>query len=328
MGPDQSGNEMPGKYGAGFWQIGKGSRLEMEYTGYLFVTFTDGRHDGEQIYFAISRDGLHWRDLNGGEPVLFSRIGERGVRDPFLLRSKEGNHFYLIATDLKIENNKGWDAAQYEGSRSLIVWESDDLVTWSEERSVQVGVEGAGCVWAPEAIYDKKKDAYLVFWASMVKLDGDREPKQRIYASYTKDFRAFSTPEIYIERDNHVIDTTIIEDNGIYYRFSKDETTKLIRMDCGADLNGAFTEIKSETLDGLYGVEGPEAYYIAEQNAWCLIVDQFASQKGYLPLLCKDLSTGVFQIREPGSYDLGGIKKRHGSVVTLTEEEYRRLETI
>lgn len=298
----------------------------MQQTGYLFVTFTDGRDDGEQIYFALSRDGLHWEDLNQGNPVLISSIGELGARDPFLLRSIDGSHFYLIATDLRIANGKGWDVAQYAGSRDLLIWESEDLVHWSEERSVTLGVEGAGCVWAPEAIYDKKREAYLVFYASMVKLAGDEEPKQRIYSVYTRDFKEFTKPKIYIERENHVIDTTIVEDKGMYYRFSKDETTKLIRMDCGADLQGEFQEIPSETLDALYGVEGPEIYYLQEEGSWCLIVDQFASQKGYLPLVCKDLSTGDFTIKKEGTYDMGKLKKRHGSVIALTEEEYERLK--
>lgn len=33
---------------------------------FLFTHFTSGRPDGEQVYFPVSRDGLHWRDLNGG----------------------------------------------------------------------------------------------------------------------------------------------------------------------------------------------------------------------------------------------------------------------
>ncbi len=305
----------------------------METAGYLFVTFTDGREDGEQIYFAVSKDGLHWQDLNGGNPILTSSIGECGARDPFIIRAhqkdkanREGKeHFYLIATDLRIANGKGWDVAQYEGSRSLIIWESEDLIHWSRERSVEIGVPQAGCVWAPEAVYDTKRGEYLVFFASMVKLEGDKEPKQRIYSSYTKDFITFSKPEVYIERANHVIDTTIIEENGVYYRFSKDETTKLIRMDWGTDLQGEFTEISSEVLNKLFGVEGPECYYIKEQQAWCLIVDRFMEKKGYLPLLCRDLKSGEFQIPEEKAYDLGNIKKRHGSVIPILAEEYERL---
>ena len=34
--------------------------------GYLFVHFTGESPEGEQVYFALSRDGLHWQDLNDG----------------------------------------------------------------------------------------------------------------------------------------------------------------------------------------------------------------------------------------------------------------------
>ena len=117
--------------------------------GYLFVHFTGEQKDGEQIYFSISRDGLHWEDLNDGQPVLYSHLGMQGVRDPFLLRDPKQKKFYLIATDLRIEAGEGWDTAQYRGSRDLIVWESKDLVHWSAERASTIGVPGAGCVWAP-----------------------------------------------------------------------------------------------------------------------------------------------------------------------------------
>ena len=288
--------------------------------GYLFVSFTDGREDGEQVYFAISRDGLHFKDLNGGNPILVSDIGEMGVRDPFLIRDvHHPSHFYLIATDLRIANGKGWEAAQYAGSRKMLIWESEDLLHWSRVRSVEIGVEGAGCVWAPEAIYDKKRDAYLVFFASMV------EKKQRIYAAYTTDFKAFSKPKIYIERDNHVIDTTIIFDGEWYYRFSKDESKKVIIIERGDDLMGDFEEISSKTLKNLYGVEGPECFYLTSQGKWCLIVDRFMEQLGYLPILCENLTEGELSIMKEGSYDFGTLKKRHGGVLAITEEEYIRL---
>lgn len=304
----------------------------MQDGGYLFVTFTDGREDGEQIYFALSRDGLHWKDLNGGNPVLCSHIGERGVRDPFILRACHGGssgdreHFYLIATDLRIANGKGWEAAVHKGSRSVILWESDDLVHWTKERSIEIGVPEAGCVWAPEAVYDEKRGCYLMFFASCVKLPGDKEPKHRIYASSTKDFREFSEPQIYIEREHDVIDTTIVKEGDLYYRISKDEKTKSIYIDCGEDLMGDFAEVRSEVLRNLTGVEGPAAFFRKEQGMWCLLVDQFAAQKGYLPLLTRNLAGGEFFVMEPGSYDMGAIKKRHGSVLTLTAGEYERLE--
>ncbi len=293
--------------------------------GYLFVHFIGEQKDGEQVYFSLSKDGLNWNDLNDGKPVLFSHIGEKGVRDPFIVRDEANKKFYLIATDLRIEAGKGWSVASGAGSRDLIVWESEDLVNWSEERSIAVGVDGAGCVWAPESVYDKEKEAFFVFWASRVRLEGDVDSKQRIYAAYTKDFKTFTEPFIYFETENHVIDTTIVEENGWYYRFTKDETTKTIRMDRSKNLAGKdYEKIKSDVLDNLFGVEGPECFKLSD-GRWCLIVDQFAAKKGYLPLICSDLASGVFEVPGPDEYNLGKTLKRHGGVIKLTDEEYERL---
>ena len=47
--------------------------------GYLFVHFTGEQQYEEEIYFSISRDGLHWKELKGRRPVLYSDIGEKGA---------------------------------------------------------------------------------------------------------------------------------------------------------------------------------------------------------------------------------------------------------
>lgn len=309
----------------------------MKYTGYLFVHFTSDQDNGEQIYFALSRDGLHWKDLNQGAPVLVSGIGEKGARDPFLIRAPKelvdsgathGQKYYLIATDLRIAAGKGWQAAQYEGSRDILVWESENLIDWNGPAAHTIGVEGAGCVWAPEAVYDEEREAVLVFWASMVKLPGDNEPKQRIYASYTKDFKTFTEPFLFLQKENHVIDSTILKDAEGYYRYTKDETTKNIYVDFSKTLNPEdFKEVKSETLAGLFGVEGPEIFPFNDRKEWCLIVDRFAENKGYLPLTTKNLADGGFRILEDEEFDMGQTKKRHGGILNITEEEYQALET-
>jgi len=303
----------------------------MECTGYLFVHFTGEQKDGEQIYFSLSRDGLYWDDLNEGKPVLFSYIGEGGVRDPFIVRSPwpvEGkNKYYLIATDLRIEAGKGWDVAQYSGSRDIMVWESENLVDWNGPVAHPVGVSGAGCVWAPEAIYDREKDMIMIFWASMVKESGEAAGKQRIYAAYTRDFKHFTEPFPYLERDNHVIDTTIIHTQEGYYRYSKDETTKNIRADFSKSLEAdSFRDISSKVLDELYGVEGPEIFKFNDREEWCLIVDRFATGEGYLPLLTDNLAGGEFRMPGDKEFDMGKTKKRHGGILNLTEAEYQLLK--
>lgn len=294
----------------------------MEYSAYLFAHFIGEQKDGEQIYFSVSRDGLHWKDLNDGKPVLYSNVGELGARDPFLIRSPwaEEKKYYLIATDLRIEAGKGWEAAQYFGSRDILIWESEDLVSWKGPKAHTIGVEGAGCVWAPEAIYDEREDAILVFWASMV------ERKQRIYAAYTKDFQTFGDPFLFLEKENHVIDSTIIRTEEGYYRYTKDETTKNIVVDFAKTLKPEdFKEIPSETMSGLYGVEGPEIFKFNDREEWCLIADRFATGKGYLPLVTKSLKTGAFTVLNDTQFDMGVTKKRHGGIIPITEEEYQRL---
>lgn len=293
---------------------------------YLFTHFIGEQPQGEQVYFSVSRDGLHWEDLAGGKPVICSHVGERGLRDPFLIRKEDGSGFVIIATDLCIANGLGWTAAVTTGSRCLAVMESADLVHWSEPVLREVSVPEAGCTWAPEAIYDRQQDNYLVFWASMVKLEKDSEPKQRIYSARTKDFRSFTKAELYLERDNHVIDSTMVYDDGIYYRFSKDETTKNIRTDCAESLDReAFRDVSVPVLEAIYGVEGPEIYYLEERKQWCLIIDRFASHKGYMPLVCDSLKTMAFTPLDDSEFDMGKTMKRHGSVTVISEEEYQSM---
>ena len=48
----------------------------------------------------------------------------------FVLRSKEGDKYYLIATDLKV-SSMGWSQNQVNGSRKVEVYESTDMMNWT-----------------------------------------------------------------------------------------------------------------------------------------------------------------------------------------------------
>lgn len=68
-----------------------------------------------------------------------------------------------------------------------------------------------------------------------------------------------------------MIDTTIIEDHGCYYRISKDETTKNIKVDKGYDLlNGPFTPLVSTVLEEIFNVEGPTIFRFNGSEEWCV----------------------------------------------------------
>lgn len=307
--------------------LGFASSLAAAPAGFLFVTFQGGKTPmAEQVYFGLSADGRNWKALKGGEPVLVSQLGEKGVRDPYLLRAVDGKTFYLIATDLSTALNPGWKRAVREGSRSIVIWESTDLVKWSEPRLVQVAPDDAGCTWAPEAVYDEEAGDYLVFWASTSKAEDFT--KHRIWAARTKDFRSFSAPFVYIEKPNTIIDTTIVRDGGTYYRFTKDEKDKAITMEKAGRIAGPWSEVVDFSLAKLQGYEGPQCYLIepaAEGRApvWGLILDAYATGRGYIPFTTRDLASGRFEEAQGFTFP---YRFRHGSVLTLTAEEHARLE--
>lgn len=280
----------------------------------------------EQIYFNLSKDGRNWIALNDGKPVLVSKIGEKGVRDSCLLRSQDGKMFYLLATDLSWALNRSGSRALRAGSHSLVIWESPDLVHWSEPRLVPVAPEDAGCTWAPEAVYDAEQGDYLVFWSSTTKRDNFA--KHRIWAARTKDFKTFSAPFIYIEKPSPLIDTTIVHDGQSYYRFTKDEKFKTILFETSPKLMGPWTEVPNFSLAKFAGYEAPECYMLkpatpGEQPSWCLILDYYSKGRGYQPFVTHDLAGGQFVPAEGFNFP---FPFRHGSVLPVTDAEYQRLQ--
>lgn len=291
-------------------------------SAYLFPHFTETNEDKESVWFAVSRDGLNWTDLGGEEPILSCSLGTTGIRDPFILYDEAREKYVIIATDLCTTKGGNWEDFSARGSRCIVVWESDDLVNWSKERLVEVGVPEAGCVWAPEAVYCKEKESWFVFWASRV------EDKQRIYGSFTKDFVSFTPAFIYIDAETDVIDTNIVWDKGYYYRFSKDETNKNIIIERCKKLvpeeGESYERLPCALLDGFFGLEGPETYQL-DDGRWCLIADQYHIKGGYLPMVCVDLSTADFRRLDESEYNMGKRRKRHGSVMKISNEMADRL---
>ncbi len=293
----------------------KAKAVERTNEAYLFVHFKDGTETAknEQIYFSVSKDGLNWERVNAGLPVITSNLGTGGLRDPHIVRSPEGDKYFMIATDLSIHNNGNWTAASDSGSRSIMVWESTDLVNWSEQRTVQVAPDNAGCAWAPESIYNEETGAYMVYWAS--KTDG----KQKIYCSETRDFVNFTEPKIYLEKDTDVIDTTIIEEDGVFYRFSKDETNKNVILERSDALYGEFTSVDNFSIPQC---EGPTCFKFNSEDKWCLLVD-FYGGDGYAAYTSDDIASGVFT--RDDSYN-SPYTFRHGTVIPITMEEYNRIK--
>jgi len=300
--------------------------------GYLMTHFVGEGATGQQIYFSHSTDGLHWNDLNGGGMALRSTVGTRGVRDPALVRSPGGDKYWIIATDLCIGCGQSWDDAVNRGSRNLVVWESTDLVNWSAPRLLNVAgaIPDGRNAWAPEAIWNPATNDYVLYWATNATLNGVL--KHRIYYARTTDFRSITTPQVYIDRPGTqgLIDTQIVEmPAGVgSHRYVRASGDGQITLEGSNSILGTWTRLGDLSGIGLTGsqVEGPMWMKFRDRNEWALYLDQYASSRGYMPVTTTNPSaSGTYRLPASGSYDMGGTKKRHGSILNLTAAEESRV---
>jgi hypothetical protein len=192
---------------------------------------------GQQVYMAysVSNDATNWIAVNNGKAYLNSTKGVQAVRDPTIVRSPEGDKFFLLATDLNVDGEdygwQGWDWAQSGASRYIEVWESRDLRTWSEQRHVLVSSAEAGMTYAPEAIWDSEIGAYVVYWTSSMypagtyfttnTSDPNRRypltPNKAMYAT-TRDFINFTPAKVMSGRLNHgTLDAVISKNDASSY---------------------------------------------------------------------------------------------------------------
>ena len=342
---------------------------DVELTDYLFAYFPYAGVKDERIYFGISQDGLNFTALNDSKPVIESTLGTHGLRDPFIIRSHEGDKFYLIATDLTVAGvtqdgvtypGQGWEENQTNGSQSIMVWESTDLVNWSEQRMCKVAADDAGCTWAPEAYWDDDTEQYVVFWASKLKTGG----KQRLYYATTRDFYTFSDAQVWFEEDGSVIDTTVIKVDDWYYRYTKNEDGntntygtpskriycerstsltapasewELVYKNClnvggGQIEGGCIFEINTEDVENAKKIAALKGFKLTGERIFALVAD--ATGVTIFPGLSDDITTGQFNVLGTEAnasvngtplYSMPEPAASHGTIMPITSEEYDNL---
>lgn len=303
---------------------------------YLFVHFREKKtSEGEQVHFAVSQDGFSWQALANGSPVLTTNIGDRGVRDMAILRTPKDD-FVILATDLSLANeftkkyHCSWEEIKVHGSHQLIKWTSSNLIDWSPASAITVGDPNGGCVWAPDMIYDKKNDDYIIHWSAPIKPEADSI--FAIFYSRTRDFSEFTYPAIlYQDKNSSVIDSAIYEFEGCFYLFLKQEDQPTgIRLLTANEITGPYKAILrfEESLPQLVGraYEAPTAAQLSDGN-WYLFLDFYGSEdaegQGYVLFMTDDLKRGEFtEVKEKVQFPYGF---KHGSVLFISEDEYERI---
>ncbi|KAI8918517.1 hypothetical protein DFJ77DRAFT_455889 [Powellomyces hirtus] len=303
------------------------------YAAFLYVYF-EGEEDvdGEQIYFAISEwaDPLHWRVLNRGKPILVSNVGNKGIRDPTIVRTATG--FHILATDLRIQGTQpNWDALQRRQSRNLVMWDASDIITWSQARLVPVSPATAGNTWAPDAIWDPAVNKWMMYWSSTIYPENDPQHTSgrdkvwnQLLASHTSDFQTFSPAKVYENTGQDLFDTTIVRaDDGTFHKFGHDTRFgRFINHQSGPSLNGPWKLLAQEIgkNDAAY-TEGPFVFRAIDGKKWYLWGDSTGT-RGYLPHETDDINSGVWTLCK--NYSLPAIP-RHGSVIPITYHERNQL---
>lgn len=303
---------------------------------YLFVHFRERTTpDGEQVYFGLSRDGFHWETVNQGAPVLWAYYGDKGVRDFTITRCPETGKFYIFATDLSLsygmrgKYHHSWEEVSRNGSKCLAMWESEDLVNWTEQRLVTLGDENFGCLWAPDIIYDKKHGDYVLHWSSS---HADNQFGDKgIYYSRTKDFQEFTKPQVLYRREGSpVIDSAIYEEDGKYYLFVKCERNpSRILLLVSDEITGTYESVPgfAESMEAIEEGKYEAATAVRlEDGRWCLFLDFYGasgSGQGYVPFVADSLAEGKF-VRSDEAFSFPyGFK--HGTILTIAPEEYERI---
>ncbi|MGO4533485.1 glycoside hydrolase family 43 protein [Leifsonia sp. 2MCAF36] len=311
--------------------------MTASYDGFLLAHFVNGNTpDAEQIRFALtpSREPDSWRELNGGRPVLRSAVGECGVRDPFIVRDDARGTFVVLATDLRTYPDEDWARAVRWGSRSIVVWESHDLIEWSAGRLAEVAPAGAGNTWAPKAFWSPERSTWLVFFASALYADGAArldQTHQRILVSETRDFTSFTPAQTYLDPGHDVIDVTFLAWRGGLARFSADSLSadpafrsQFVRQEIGQSmLSTDFAVVAADLGTGTQSrAEGPAAFSSADGTAAYLLLDEFG-ERGYQLYRSETPHSGDWQHLSATRLPHGA---RHGSVIPITATERARLE--
>ena len=286
---------------------------------YLFCYFIGNAPEEERVHFAVSEDGYKFKALNSNNAVITQTLGKKCCRDPFIFRDNEGV-FHIIATDMKSE--EGWAS-----NSSVVVWDSDDLIHWKNERVIDFTqfptTKDSVRVWAPEVIFDKARGEYMIYWTH---LNRDSDLDTIPWYAYTKDFATLTTePEVLYKPKSGLcaIDGDIVEKDGKYYLFVADGEKDGICYVVSERPSGPYEEPSDNKISlADTALEGNCVYRNTANGKYILIADRFKSG-GYFMQESDDLIH--FTVVEKDRYSLDHLKPRHGSVLSVSDEEYNRL---
>ncbi|MBE6282596.1 MAG: alpha-N-arabinofuranosidase [Bacteroides sp.] len=312
--------------------------------GYLYCHMSDR---GEYTAYALSRDGYHYEDVIGGDPIFnpeeHARI-EGGTRDAYITRTHDGKGYLMVTTDMCVRKSKVWD------NYGIDLLRSDDLIHWEsvtfdfrkgasifcdpESPDVYQDWSTINRVWAPQIFWDPhyvwkdgKKGGYMIYYSLWNRAE---EAYDRMYYSYADEsFTRLTKPRLLFDWGYATIDADInyLESDGLYHMLIKKEGGKPgIYTATAKHLTGPWSEpVEDDYVDfeGNKKCEGSSAFQLMGDDTWRVAYIEYSSRPKHYRICKADKYLRNFS--EP--VDIQGVTgPQHGSFMRLTKKEYKRLQ--
>lgn len=303
---------------------------------YLFAYFRNDAKstNGENIFYAVSKDGYNYESLNGGVPVASASQGTGHSRDPYIMKAQDGAEYkyYMVATDANTTNNYN--------NTGLHTWGSNDLIHWDELANPQFATDKGGgsktitnMCWAPEAIWDPVEEKYMVYFASH-EADSAANESAKIYYSYTADFRTFSAKQVLFDPGYGVIDADITPyGNGYVMMYKKEAssgtaakkvwyTFKTGKSPSNSD--GEYDTANAKVFESATNTvaEGPQVFPISGTSSYGVLVDYFSSG-GFGFSYTSDFES--YSKISADNCSINHLNPSHGCIIPISDMEYYNL---
>ena len=302
---------------------------------------------GEWTAYALSRDGYHYEDVIGGDPIFapeeHARI-EGGTRDAFITRSYDGKGYVMVTTDMCVRKSRVWDNYGIDllRSRDLIHWESvtfdfrqgSSIFCNPDAPDVYKDYSTIDRVWAPQIFWnpsyqwpDGEIGGYMIYYSM---LNREEEHYDRMYYSYAdKSFTRLTKPQQLFDWGYATIDADInyLESDNLYHMLIKKEGGKPgIYTATAPTLHGPWSEpVEDDYVDfeGRKKCEGSSAFQLIGDSTWRVAYIEYSSKPKHYRICKADENLRNFS--DP--VDIEGVTgPQHGSFMRLTKKEYKRLQ--
>lgn len=303
---------------------------------YLFAYFRNDAKstNGENIFYAVSKDGYNYESLNGGVPVANASQGTGHSRDPYIMKAQDGAEYkyYMVATDANTTNNYN--------NTGLHTWGSNDLIHWDELANPQFATDKGGgsktitnMCWAPEAIWDPVAEKYMVYFSSN-EADSAANESSKIWYSYTSDFKNFDEKQLLFDPGYGVIDADITPyGNGYVMMYKKEAssgtaakkvwyTFKTGKSPSNSD--GEYDTANAKVFESATNTvaEGPQVFPISGTSSYGVLVDYFSSG-GFGFSYTSDFES--YSKISADNCSINHLNPSHGCIIPISDMEYYNL---